>query len=288
MGSMELVSYWRLLVQSRRVIAVTTLSGLLISFLVTISMTPIYKSSAQLFVSTPASAIDISTLLTGSSFSQQRVKSYAQIINSPVNLEPVVKELKLNISAEELSKNITASAPLDTVLISLVVTDTNPKRAARIANAVAKQFGITVKSLELQEIDTESPIKVSIAKFATPPTAPAAPKKSINYALGLLMGFGLGFGIASLRKLLDNTVKSEDDLGEIPLLAAIGFDVNADEKPLITQIGRYAARTEAFRTLRTNLKHANPGVNPKSIVITSALPNEGKSTSAIKIGRAHV
>jgi len=218
---MELVSYWRLLVQSRRVIAVTTLSGLLISFLVTISMTPIYKSSAQLFVSTPASAIDISTLLTGSSFSQQRVKSYAQIINSPVNLEPVVKELKLNISAEELSKNITASAPLDTVLISLVVTDTNPRRAARIANAVAKQFGITVKSLELQEIDTESPIKVSIAKFATPPTAPAAPKKSINYALGLLMGFGLGFGIASLRKLLDNTVKSEDDLGEIPLLAAI-------------------------------------------------------------------
>jgi succinoglycan biosynthesis transport protein ExoP len=160
MGSMELVSYWRLLVQSRRVIAVTTLSGLLISFLVTIWMTPIYKSSAQLFVSTPASAIDISTLLTGSSFSQQRVKSYAQIINSPVNLEPVVKELKLNISAEELSKNITASAPLDTVLISLVVTDTNPKRAARIANAVAKQFGITVKSLELQEIDTESPIMV--------------------------------------------------------------------------------------------------------------------------------
>ena len=130
------------------------------------------------------------------------------------------------------------------MLISLTVTDTNPKRAARIANAVAQQFGITVKSLELQEIDTESPIKVSIAKFAVPPTAPASPKKSINYALGLMLGFGLGFGIASLRKLLDNTVKNEDDLGDIPLLAAIGFDLNADEKPLITQIGRYAARTD--------------------------------------------
>lgn len=161
---MELVAYWRLLVQSRRLIFVTTLIGMLISFFVTMSMTPIYKSSAQLFVSTPASAVDISTLLTGSSFSQQRVKSYAQIINSPVNLEPVVKDLKLKVSAEELSKNITATAPLDTVLISLVVTDTNPKRAARIANAVAQQFGITVKSLELQEIDTESPIKVSDRK----------------------------------------------------------------------------------------------------------------------------
>jgi len=282
-GPMELVAYWRLLVQSRRLIVATTLIGALLSFFVTLSMTPIYKASAQLFVSTPASAVDISALLTGSSFSQQRVKSYAQIINSPVNLEPVVKDLKLKMSAEDLSKNITASAPLDTVLISLTVTDTNPKRAARIANAVAQQFGITVKSLELQEIDTESPIKVSIAKFAVPPTAPASPKKSINYALGLMLGFGLGFGIASLRKLLDNTVKNEDDLGDIPLLAAIGFDLNADEKPLITQIGRYAARTEAFRTLRTNLKHANPGVNPQSIVITSALPNEGKSTSAINI-----
>ena len=280
---MELVAYWRLLVQSRRLIVASTLIGAVLSFFVTFSMTPIYKASAQLFVSTPASAVDISALLTGSSFSQQRVKSYAQIINSPVNLEPVVKDLKLKMSAEDLSKNITASAPLDTVLISLTVTDTNPKRAARIANAVAQQFGITVKSLELQEIDTESPIKVSIAKFAVPPTAPASPKKSINYALGLMLGFGLGFGIASLRKLLDNTVKNEDDLGDIPLLAAIGFDLNADEKPLITQIGRYAARTEAFRTLRTNLKHANPGVNPQSIVITSALPNEGKSTSAINI-----
>jgi len=254
---MELVAYWRLLVQSRRLIVATTLIGVLISFFVTLSITPIYKASAQLFVSTPASAVDISALLTGSSFSQQRVKSYAQIINSPVNLEPVVKELKLKISAEDLSKNITASAPLDTVLISLTVTDTNSKRAARIANAVAQQFGITVKSLELQEIDTESPIKVSIAKFAVPPTAPASPKKSINHALGLMLGFGLGFGIASLRKLLDNTVKNEDDLGDIPLLAAIGFDLNADEKPLITQIGRYAARTEAFRTLRVLLVEAD-------------------------------
>ena len=68
----------------------------------------------------------------------------------------------------------------------------------------------------------------SIAKFAVPPTAPSSPKKSINYLLVLMLGFGLGFGIASLRKLLDNTVKSEDDLGDIPLLAAIGFDLNAD------------------------------------------------------------
>ena len=280
---MELIAYWRLFLQHRKLIAATTFLGMLFSFFITMSMTPIYTSTAQLFVSTPASAIDISALATGSSFSQQRVKSYAQIINSPINLAPVVKKLGLKITPEQLSEKISASAPLDTVLISLTVTDTNPKRAADIANAVAKQFGNTVKALELEGVNSESPVKVSISKFAVPASAPSSPKKSINYALGLLLGFGLGIGISSLLKLLDNTVKNEDDLGETPLLAAVGFDILADEKPLITQIGRYASRTEAFRSLRTNLKYANPGRNPKVIVVTSGLPGEGKTTSAINL-----
>ena len=83
--------------------------------------------------------------------------------------------------------------------------------------------------------------------------------------------------------MLDNTVKNEDDLLGTPLLAAIGFDEIADEKPLVTQIGRYAARTEAFRTLRTNLQFLNPDAHPQVIVVTSALPNEGKTTSSINL-----
>jgi non-specific protein-tyrosine kinase len=187
------------------------------------------------------------------------------------------------MDATTLSSMVTASAPLDTVLISLTITDTNPQRAAKIANAVADQFGITVGDLELHGIGIDSPVKVSTVKDAIPADSPASPKKVINLALGLLLGFGLGIGIASLRKLLDNTVKNEDDLLGTPLLAAIGFDEIADEKPLVTQIGRYAARTEAFRTLRTNLQFLNPDAHPQVIVMTSALPNEGKTTSSINL-----
>jgi capsular exopolysaccharide synthesis family protein len=89
--------------------------------------------------------------------------------------------------------------------------------------------------------------------------------------------------VASLRRLLDNSVKNEDDLTGTPLLAAVGFDAMADEKPLITQIGRYAARTEAFRTIRTNLQYIRPDSPPKVIVVTSALPGEGKTTSAMNL-----
>ena len=280
---MELIQYWRLIVQNRIVIGASTLVGLVIAAAITITTTPLYESQAQIFVSTPASTLDISALATGSSFSQQRVKSYAQIINSPKTLEPVIQRLNLKMNATTLSSMVTASAPLDTVLISLTVTDTDPERAAAIANVVAEQFGITVGDLELHGIGVDSPVKVSTVKDAMPARAPASPKKAINLALGLLLGFGLGVGLSSIRKLLDNTMKNEDDLLGKPLLAAIGFDEIADEKPLVTQIGRYAARTESFRALRTNLQFLNPDSHPQVIAISSALPNEGKTTSSINL-----
>jgi non-specific protein-tyrosine kinase len=280
---MELLQYWRLIIQNRLLIAACTTLGLIAAIVITFTTTPTYQAQSQIFVSTPASAVDISALAIGSSFSQQRVKSYAQIINSPLTLTPVVKKLNLSITPEELSEMVSASAPLDTVLILLTVTDTDPQRAADIANEVAKQFGVTVSKLELQGIATSSPVKVSTVLNAVPANSPASPKKAINLALGLILGFGLGIGLASLRRLLDNTIKNENDLQGTPLLAAIGFDILADEKPLITQIGRYAARTESFRSLRTNLQFVRPDSHPQVIVFTSALPDEGKSTSAINL-----
>ncbi len=255
---MELLAYWRLLVQNRVLVLACTMLGFISSVVITHSIVPLYQSNAQLFVSTPAAALDISTLATGGSFSQQRVKSYAQIINSPMTLKPVIKKLELNLTPEQLAQQITSSAPLDTVLIYITVTDPDPLLAANIANAVTEQFGKTVAALELRGMGSDSIVKVSTVQNAIAATSPSSPKKSINYALGFLLGFGLGIGIASLRKLLDNTVKNEDDLSGTPLLAAVGFDKMADEKPLITQIGRYAARTEAFRTIRTNLQYLRP------------------------------
>ena len=127
---MELIQYWRLIVQNRIVIISTTVLGLLAALIINFTTTPTYQSEAEIFVSTPASTLDISALATGGSFSQQRVKSYAQIVNSPLTLEPVIQELGLKTTPEELSKAIVASAPLDTVLIKLTVTDIDPQRAS--------------------------------------------------------------------------------------------------------------------------------------------------------------
>jgi succinoglycan biosynthesis transport protein ExoP len=279
----ELLQYWRLFLRNRFIIFLCVIFGLVASGAITFLTVPTYESRAQIFVSTPASTLDISALATGSSFSQQRVKSYAQIVNSPLTLLPVINQLGLDVSPEELSTKITASAPLDTVLITLSVIDSDPQLAAGIANAVAEQFGSTVADLELRSTELDSPVKVSIVKFATPSLEPVSPVLAINLFIGFILGFLFGFSIAALRQILDNTVKNEDDLLDKSLLGTISFDTLAQEKPLVTQIGRYSARAEAFRTLRTNIQYIAPNSHPQVIVVTSALPGEGKSTSAANL-----
>jgi len=280
---MELLVYWRLLLLNKYLIAGSTLICFLASIFLANASPKLYQSDAQLFVSTPANALDISALATGSSFSQQRVKSYAQLISSPLTLKPVIEKLKLGVTPEQLSGQISAVAPLDTVLISFSVKDKNSEKAALIANAIAEQFALVAQDLEMNNSDSGGPVKVSTVRNATSNPNPISPNIMLFNLMGILIGFVLGFSIAGLRQLLDTTVKNSDDLSEITLLAAIGFDEAALEKPLITKLGRYAARTEAFRTLRTNLKYIVPSIPSKVVAITSALPNEGKSTTAINL-----
>jgi succinoglycan biosynthesis transport protein ExoP len=282
-GTLELLMYWRMILQNKLIVASFLVAGVLGSFLFYSLEEPMYRAQAQVFVSTPANSLDISSLATGSSFSQQRVKSYAQIINSPVTLSKVISELGLEMTPEQLSSGISAVAPIDTVLISISVTYEDPLLAAAIANATADQFGQVVSDLEMRAIDIDTPIKVSTVRRAVAPTGPVSPNKSIYLLLGLLFGFASGIATASVRRMLDNTIKDEDDLHGLPLLGAIGYDPAAEEKPLISKLGRYAVRTEAFRTLRTNIKYVIPSIPAKVIAVTSALPSEGKSTTALNL-----
>jgi len=278
---MDLKDYYRLIIRNLRVMLVSTLLGVLVAAGITYSETPIYQADIQLFVSTPSSALDIGALAQGSSFSQQRVISYAQIINGPGTLNPVISALHLPYSEQKLAKRVKATAPLNTVLIDVTVSDPNAQRAADIANAIGNQFSATASSLESS--GGNSTVKVSMVKSAIAPTNPSSPKKSLNLLLGLILGFGIGIALSILRQIFDNTIKNDLDLEELPLLAAIGFDDDAETKPLVTDLGRYAVRAEAFRSLRTNIQFLKSEKPVQIITISSSLPGEGKTTTSVNL-----
>jgi succinoglycan biosynthesis transport protein ExoP len=257
--------------------------GLLLGSFVSSKATPMFRASADLFISTPASTFDIGLIATGSTFSQERVKSYTQILSAPATLQPVIDKLELNTTPQALATRISAAAPPDTVVIRLSVVDENPGRAAAIANEVGAQFSLTAETIELTQLDLTSPVKISLARPAVPEYAPISPKKKTNQLLGSVSLALLCYIFFLVKFFLDSTVKNVRDLGNLSLLAAIGFDPSADKNPLISEIGPYDARTEHYRTLRTNFLNSTESKFPLCVAVVSGVAEEGKTTTALNL-----
>jgi len=158
----------------------------------------------------------------------------------------------------------------------------------------------------LKEAQVSAGLKASnvrIVDAAETPKTPIKPRVVLNLALGVILGLGLGIGLAVFQEYLDNTLKTPDEvetllrlpsLGVLPSFAANGAGKTADEKSLSLASARQATArapaiqtnsslVEAFRSLRTSiLLSANPV--PKMLLITSALPGEGKTTITVNLG----
>src|ERR1700756_5683699 len=89
--------------------------------------TPMYKATTQLFVAVQGANADLGTLAAGGQFTQQRVQSYADIVNSPTVADAVAQQLGAGRTPGVIAGEISASAPLNTVLIDVNVVDPSPR-----------------------------------------------------------------------------------------------------------------------------------------------------------------
>lgn len=282
---MDLHDHLRVMRKRWRLILAVLLATVGLSAAITLASTPQYESHTEFFVST-SGAQDTGQLIQGNTFTQQRVKSYSQLITTPSVLAPVISKLGLTVSPEELAKAITATVPVDTVLIDVAVADRRPEQAAAIAAAIGEQFPATVADLESLAKSQPSPVKVTVVQTPTVSTVPTSPRPLRNIALGIVLGLALGAGIALLRELLDTRIRDPRDveaLTDAPIIGGIPFDTAAPTHPLLVQADPNAPRAEAFRSLRTNLQFVAASAS-RSIVVTSSLPGEGKTTTTANLG----
>jgi len=236
----------------------------------------VYESTTDIFVSTPAAGLDISTLVAGSTFSQQRVKSYAEIINSPMTLQPVIDKLKLDISPAELTRMVRATAPLDTVIIKISVKNSDAQLASLLANAIARQFELTAAELEITDGAGLTQVKVSTVRESVPSLYPISPKPKINYLFGLAFAFLFSIGVGLIREIFDQTVKNESHITK-SLLGVIDFDPEVDSEP-ISNSDSYSNRSESFRQIRVNVLDILGKRKLNSIGVSSSISGEGKSS----------
>jgi len=282
----ELRDYIRVLRKNWILIVLLTLVGVAAAAVFSVLQTPQYSASSKVFVST-SNGQTVSELQQGNTFTVQRVKTYSDLATTPIVLLPVIADLELNMPADALAQKVSASAPLDTSVIEIGVTDADPVRASEIANAVAESLTSVVETIEKPETDgATSPVKLTLVQVAEVPSAPVSPRVLLNVVLGGLVGLVLGIAVAVLRETLDNRIRNERDVELItpaPIIGGIAFDPKAEQRPLIVQADPRSPRAESFRTLRTNLSFLDLGERERSFVVTSSVEAEGKSTTAANL-----
>ncbi|MGU3650780.1 polysaccharide biosynthesis tyrosine autokinase [Mycolicibacterium sp. A43C] len=269
-------------------VCVTVLLALLIASAYVVFTTPLYQASTRLFVSTTAGS-SLAETYQGNRFSQERVVSYSELLMGRTLAQRTIDKLGLDMDAEDLQKNVKAAAKPDTVLITVSVLDQSPVRARDIANTLSDEFVAMVRELETPEDGSRPDSRVVVEQRAAIPLDPVVPKTLRTLAIGAVIGLVVGVGIAVLRDMLDNTVKTREMLEEITgtgLAGTIPLDKERRQQAAIRFEGNNSPIAEAFRKLRTNLQFLSVDNPPHVLVITSSLPGEGKSTTAINISLA--
>ena len=261
-------------------IVAITLVGLGLAATYTFLQTPLYQAKSQLFVSVKggASAVDVSQ---GNAFAEKRVTSYVSLATSARVLEAVAQELGLSGGAKALEGRVTVTTPAQTVLIDVTATDPNADQAAKIANSSARQLITAVNAVEDVTV-----VRLSVFEAATPPDAPSSPRVPLNLVLGVVLGLIAGAGYAFFREMLDTRIRTQADVERIVPAGVLGtFDADpkVEKEPVVIQGDAFSPRAESFRQLRTHLQFTNIAGGAQTIVVSSSIPGEGKTSIAMNL-----
>ncbi|MCM3661331.1 polysaccharide biosynthesis tyrosine autokinase [Georgenia satyanarayanai] len=282
---MELGDYLRVLRSRWLTIVGVALLTLAATAVGTLLATPQYTSSTRIFFAVQAGE-SVSDLAQGSTFTEKQMASYAEVARSPIVLEPVAERLNLEGNAAAVGSSLSVAVAADTTILQISATDEDPVLARDMANAVADQLATTVGGLSPERPDGTEAVRATMLSEAQAASSPSSPQVSRNLILGLALGLMLGGALALLREVLDTKVRDNSDIAavtDVTPLATVPFEDSGTSHPVFMHDDSMGLRAEAIRRLRTNLQFVDFQDRPSSIVVTSSVPGEGKTTASINL-----
>lgn len=183
---------------------------------------PTYTSTTSFYVGNQKAAAENALTAQDLQAGDYLVKDYKEIISSKDVRQQVIEEEGLSITADELLSKLTVEIPTNTRIISISVSDEDPKEAARIANAIrviaSEKIKAVTKVDNVEEVDP-----------AEAPTEPSSPNIKRNVALGFLIGGFIAVATVLVREILDDRIKRPEDIEEILGMPLIGMVPNTDK-----------------------------------------------------------
>jgi polysaccharide biosynthesis transport protein len=222
-----------------------------------------------------------------------------------------------------VSSSVEIDAPANSDLASVSATTRDPVLSARMANVFAEEYiafrrdsdrarvnaaagEIRRRLAELTPVDQSGPPgdrlrrqvqrldtlatlmtqNVELVERARPDRTAVSPSPKRNAAVGLLLGLLLGFALTFLLEQFDRRLRQPADVEEafgLPIVARIPASRSLRRAASRRQPDLPPTEAEAFRMLRANLRYFNAAEPVRSLVVTSAVSGEGKSTVALNL-----
>ncbi|MGN6607608.1 MAG: polysaccharide biosynthesis tyrosine autokinase [Jatrophihabitans sp.] len=251
----------------------------------TATQTAQYRSTVTFYVGTPASPTQS---YQAALYGQQLVNSYVKLLGSTELARRVIADAGLHASPTAISAKISGTAELNTVLVTANAVDSTPAGALRLTRSIAAVFGPMVSGLTNDPTANRPTVVLSVVSGPTPPEK-TAPKRTLNYGLGFLVGLVLGLGVATLREFLDTSIRSDDQLAAAGLqpLGSLTRVRHRGAAPLIVGPLRRSVLAEEVRQLRTGLQYAHFDRSLEVIAVVSPEPLEGRTVVAINVALAY-
>ena len=178
----------------------TALIGFAISFFV---IAPTYESTTKIYIlnKNESQNVTYSDMQLGT----QLTKDYSELINSRYVLEEVIQKLRLNLDYQGLKEKVSVSSPTDTRIVAITVTDKDPVEAMNIANAIRESASNHIGNV--MDIDA-----VNVVESANMPTKKAGPSYLKWTIIAGMLGVLFVCAMVLIKYLLDDTIKSNDDV----------------------------------------------------------------------------
>lgn len=286
MEEIDLVELLKMFWRKKNLIILITILFIGIGYIYTTRfITPMYTSTTTLVLASNNEKNKSNTTSTAAevAVNTKLVSTYSELIKSQKVLREVVADTGINITEEQLKKEISIESVSSTSLINISVEDKIPENSSKIANEIANVF--TKKVAEIYNINN-----VQIVNQAEIPQGPSNINHKKDIVIFGLIGLLVSITYIIIANMFDTTIKSSEELDDVfglPILASIPMygkkAQKGNDKELIVDKDPKSPISEVFRTLRANIQFMNTKQKSKVVLVTSTVEGEGKSWIAANL-----
>ncbi|HOM02471.1 MAG TPA: Wzz/FepE/Etk N-terminal domain-containing protein [Acetivibrio sp.] len=188
------------------IILVPIVVSIITALISSLFIPPLYESSSTLYIISQNAVSEEDVTYNELLKNQQLVKDYRELIKSKLIVKAALEELGItDISPEQLSERITVASKSDTRVLEVKVRDTYPERSMELSNKICEVF--VRESVNITKISN-----VSIVDAAVVPRTPVEPKPMLYTLIALLISLCASIGVFYLFEILNETIKTSEDV----------------------------------------------------------------------------